>query len=148
MRFRSAGFSVESEMQFLAKHAKLRVMEVPITACYFDQPKRSVVAHGLLVIKGLLNLSVRYTPSRFFGLFGSVMLVISFLLPFRFIDAYVESPILVLGFTLCRFFLFIIGLLGLFAAMLLHPIRVWFSDLHRLVSEQQNDATQGSPPHP
>ena len=65
--FSSGGFSVESEMQFLAGDHKLRVAEAPVTALYPDAPKRSVIAHGLMVLQGMLRLVGQYRPLLFFG---------------------------------------------------------------------------------
>jgi hypothetical protein len=42
-KFHSQGFSVESEMQFIAGRQALRVTEVPITIRYQDKAKRLVV---------------------------------------------------------------------------------------------------------
>lgn len=135
MRFHSTGFSVESEMQFLAREAGLRVVEVPITSCYLDKPKRSVFSHGLLVAKGLVNLSERYKPSVFFGVCGSMSLVASFLIDLLLHDHFSDSRGLGLSLNMCDAFLFVIGILGLFAAIILHPIRLWLSDLKVLISE-------------
>ena len=55
MTFSSSGFSVECEMQFLARDLRLRVLEVPITIRYHDKPKRSVLKHGLIVLDGLID---------------------------------------------------------------------------------------------
>ena len=54
--FQSNGFSVESEMQILAQEHHLQVVEVPITIRYQDKPKRPVVAHGFMVLNGILQL--------------------------------------------------------------------------------------------
>jgi hypothetical protein len=43
-------------MQFLAQEHDLRVFEVPITIRYPDPPKRSVIVHGMRVLRGLLRL--------------------------------------------------------------------------------------------
>jgi glycosyltransferase involved in cell wall biosynthesis len=68
--FRSDGFSVESEMQFLAKEHGLRLVEVPITADYVEEAKRPVISHGLMVLNGVLRLIGQYRPLVFFGVPG------------------------------------------------------------------------------
>lgn len=135
MRFQSTGFSVESEMQFLAKEAGLRVAEVPISSCYLDKPKRSVFSHGLQVIKGLVKLSERYKPLVFFGVCGSFCLFASILLYFLSPDLFSGTRSLAMSVTMCEVFLFVIGSLGIFAAIILHPIRLWLSDLMLLIAE-------------
>ena len=79
MRFRSVGFSVESEMQFLAGKHHLRVRDVPITIQYPHKPKRSAVKQGLSVLVGDLKLTMNYRPLLFWSvpgliLFGSGMI--------------------------------------------------------------------------
>src|SRR5262245_3312134 len=46
--FNSESFSVESEMQLLARQHDLRLAEVSVTIRYPDKPKRSVIGHGLV----------------------------------------------------------------------------------------------------
>jgi glycosyltransferase involved in cell wall biosynthesis len=65
--FSAGGFSVESEMQFLARVHGLRLVEMPVTALYRDPPKRSLLAHGLLVLGGVVQLIGRYRPLVLFG---------------------------------------------------------------------------------
>jgi hypothetical protein len=65
--FAAAGFSVESEMQFLAQVHGLRLVEMPVTTLYQDRPKRSLVAHGLLVLGGVVRLAGRYRPLILLG---------------------------------------------------------------------------------
>ena len=73
--FQSEGFSVESEMQFLAQEHNLRMVEVPVTIRYPDKPKRPVWAHGLHVLNGVLRLVGRYRPLLFFGVPGMLALL-------------------------------------------------------------------------
>lgn len=135
MHFHSTGFAVESEMQFLAREAGLRVVEVPITSCYLDKPKRSAFSHGVLVISGLVNLSKCYKPLMFFFICGSFSFLIGFLIDLLLFDLYSESGALALSVQMCNALLFATGALGLFAGMILHPIRLWLSDLRTLITE-------------
>lgn len=73
MHFRSDGFSVESEMQFLANQHHLKVKDVPITIQYPHKPKRSAVIQGLNVLMGDLKLTMQYRPLLFFGFPGLVL---------------------------------------------------------------------------
>lgn len=73
MYFRSDGFSVESEMQFLAGQHHLRVRDVPITIQYLHKPKRSAVIQGLNVLAGDLKLTMHYRPLLFFGFPGLIL---------------------------------------------------------------------------
>jgi glycosyltransferase involved in cell wall biosynthesis len=73
--FSSRGFSVESEMQFLARAHGLRLVEMPVTTLYQDRPKRSLLTHGLLVVGGVMRLFGRYRPLFLFGGAGLGLLV-------------------------------------------------------------------------
>ena len=73
--FQSNGFSVESEMQFIAHELGLRLLEVPITIRYLDHPKRSVWQQGLAVLSGVLKLTGQYRPLFYFGLSGIVVML-------------------------------------------------------------------------
>ena len=54
--FGQSGFSVESEMQFLAQEHSLRVAEAPIHVCYAEPAKRNPVRHGAQVLNAIVRL--------------------------------------------------------------------------------------------
>lgn len=142
MYFHSTGFAVESEMQFLAREAGLRVIEVPITSCYLDKPKRSAFRHGLLVISGLVNLSKCYVPLMFFLISGSTSLLIGFLINLLLFNYYPESGALAFAVKIFSQLLFAIGGLGLLAGMILHPIRLWLLDLKMLIADMKSSSSR------
>lgn len=76
MHFTSSGFSVESEIQFIAKKERLRVLEVPITARYLDSPKRPALAHGLMVANGMIRLTREYRPILYYTM-SAILLLLS-----------------------------------------------------------------------
>ena len=121
--FASDGFSVESEMQFLAKRHDLKVDEVPITVDYVDQPKRSVVAHGLLVLNGILRLVGQYRPLLFFGLSGVLLLLFGLAWGLWVVELYQRSHELAVGYTMICIMCSIIGTLSLFTGIILHSVR-------------------------
>jgi hypothetical protein len=73
--FSAGGFSVESEMQFLARAHGLRLVEMPVTTLYQDRPKRPLVGHGLQVLGGVVRLAGRYRPLVLLGGGGLVLLL-------------------------------------------------------------------------
>ncbi len=123
LRFSSDGFSVESEMQFLAKELGLRVVEVPITADYVEKPKRPVVQHGLLVLNGVLRLVGQYRPLLFFGLSGLIVLMIGLGWGGWVVIIYQRTSTLAVGYAMISILLTILGSLSLFAGIILHSIR-------------------------
>lgn len=79
MTFQSQGFSVESEMQFLARDHQLKMSEVPITVRYEDKPKRNVFVHGWMVLEGILKLVRQHRPLLYFSVPGLAILALALL---------------------------------------------------------------------
>ncbi len=57
--FKEKGLAVESEMQFLAKEKKLRILEVPINTTYEERAKRNPLFHGFGVLVRVVLLIFR-----------------------------------------------------------------------------------------
>jgi glycosyltransferase involved in cell wall biosynthesis len=123
LSFDSSSFSVESEMQLLARDHRLLVSEVPITIQYLDKPKRPVISHGLTVLSGILQLVGQYRPLLFFGTGGMVFLILSLISGIGMIDTYRSSDQLPLGYTVISALFITLGALCLFTGILLHSIR-------------------------
>jgi glycosyltransferase involved in cell wall biosynthesis len=123
LTFSSNGFSVESEMQFLAQDLGLRFAEVPITIRYPDKAKRSVMAHGLMVLNGILQLVGQHRPLLFFGVPGLLVLLTGMGWGGVVVRIYSTSNELAVGYALISVLLTILGSLGLFGGIILHSIR-------------------------
>jgi glycosyltransferase involved in cell wall biosynthesis len=121
--FHSNGFSVESEMQFIARESQLKVMEVPITIKYLDKPKRSVVRHGLMVLNGLLKLIGQYRPMLFGGLLGLFLLLVAGAWSIWIVELYRQNHQLAVGYALISVILFVISNTVLTASFILHSIK-------------------------
>jgi glycosyltransferase involved in cell wall biosynthesis len=126
--FHSTGFAVESEMQFIAREFGLRVVEVPITIRYTDKAKRPVIAHGLIVLNGILRLMGQYRPLLFFGAPGTVMLVAGIIMGVVVVDIYARIQILAVGYVMISVLLSIVGMLLLSTGITLHSIRGLLTD--------------------
>lgn len=127
--FSSGGFSVESEMQFLAGDHKLKVVEAPVTTLYQDKPKRSVIAHGLMVLNGLLRLVGQYRPLLFFGAPGFFVLLGGLAWGLLVMDIYRRTSNLAAGYAMVSVLLSMIGMLALSTGITLHSVRGLLSDL-------------------
>jgi glycosyltransferase involved in cell wall biosynthesis len=127
--FSSEGFSVESEMQFLARELGLRVVEVPISADYAGKAKRPVIAHGLLVLNGLLRLVGQYRPLLFFGVPGLLLSLVGLVWGTWVVLIYRSTQQLAVGYALICVLLIVLGTLALFAGVILHSIRGLMLDL-------------------
>lgn len=129
IKFSSSGFSVESEMQFLAKEHALRMAEVPITIFYHDPPKRSVIKHGLAVLNGILGLVGQYRPLLFFGFTGSVLALVGLVWGIWVADRFYQTSELATGNALISVMLFIVGNIVLSTGFILHSIRGLLLDI-------------------
>jgi hypothetical protein len=125
----SRGFSVESEMQFLAHEQGLKLVEVPVTVRYPDRPKRPVWTHGLLVLNGLLRLVGQHRPLLFFGLPGALLLAGGFGMGAVVVRIYEVSKQLAVGYALVTLLLTILGTLSLFTGLTLHSVRGLLVDM-------------------
>ena len=121
--FASRGFTVESEMQFLAREHDLRVAEVAIRAIYDDPPRRNVFQHGLGVFNGLLTLVERHRPLLFFGLPGLVALFSGCALGLHVAQIYRATQTLAVGYGLLTIMLINAGLLAVLCGIILHALR-------------------------
>lgn len=121
--FTADGFSVESEMQFLAQQLKLRTVEVPITCAYADRPKRNMVGQGLEVLNGILRLIGQHRPLLFVGLPGAAALLFGLWWGVRVVDIYRRLGELAVGYTLIAVLLCILGSIALSTGIILHSLR-------------------------
>ncbi len=123
MRFGETGFSVESEMQFIAREHGLRVREAAITITYRDKAKRNVLAHGLFVLNGVMRLIGQHRPLLFFGVPGILLLVIAAVLGISVVSIYSDTGQLAIGYALITVMVGILGSLSLFTGVILHSVR-------------------------
>jgi glycosyltransferase involved in cell wall biosynthesis len=122
--FSSSGFSVESEMQFLARDKQLRMLEVPIVIRYHDEkPKRNVLLHGWLVLNGLLRLIGQHRPLMFFSIPGLLVFLTGLFLGVWVVEIYQQAGTLAVGYALITVLLSVVGLLALFTGIMLHSVR-------------------------
>jgi hypothetical protein len=123
LAFAEEGLSVESEMQFLANKAGLRVSEVPVSMGYYGKAKRSPLGHGMGVLNSILGLISRRIPLFFFGVPGLVMLAIGIWEGVRVIRGYETYHSLWIGPALIAVLMLIVGILSLFTGIILHNIK-------------------------
>jgi glycosyltransferase involved in cell wall biosynthesis len=123
LSFTEDGLSVESEMQFLANEAGLRVIEVPISMVYHTKAKRSPLAHGMGVLNSIVGLISRRIPLLFFGVPGLVMLGFGLREGWRVIEAWNHVHDFWLGPALVAVLLCIVGTLSVFTGVILHTVR-------------------------
>lgn len=129
--FQQCGFSIESEMQFQLRDHQLRAVEVPIKVVYAEPAKRNPVRHGLQVLNGILQLVGQTRPLLFFSGAGTAALCGGVLLGARIIEIYARTHQLAVGYGLITVLLCVIGVLLLFAGVILHSTRGMLLALQR-----------------
>jgi len=114
---------VESEMQFRAKEANLRVEEVAVGMDYHDEARRSPVVHGVGVFNSVVALISRRYPLMFFGLPGLVLLACGIWQGWRVMHFYNIENEFYIGPALLAVLLCSIGSLSIFTGLILYAIR-------------------------
>ncbi|HLE13550.1 MAG TPA: glycosyltransferase family 2 protein [Anaerolineales bacterium] len=127
--FCSQGFSVESEMQFLAHEYGLRIQEVDITVLYPDKPKRPLLFHGMLVLNGIIKLTGQYRPLLSFGLFGMILFLVGSAFSIRVLEVYLRTQDLAVVPALLSIALAFIGLTLWMTGFTLHSVRGMLRDI-------------------
>ncbi len=135
LNFESEGFSIESEMQFLARQHNLRILEAPITCLYQEPPKRNPLQHGLAVINGILRMIGQYRPLLFFGGGGLLLLLGGLVWGAWVVDIYRRIHTLAVGYALISVLLTILGSLGLFTGVMLHSVRGFMLEIKRYLGQ-------------
>ena len=136
--FGQTGFSVESEMQFLARQHGLKVLEVPVSCRYEERPKRNLLSHGSQVLNGVLRLVGQHRPLLFFGLFGVVLLIAGLALGRHVVEIFYAGGVLPVGYALITVLLVVVGVLALFTGIILHSIRILLLDLKSSLRSRGN----------
>jgi glycosyltransferase involved in cell wall biosynthesis len=121
--FRSNGFSVESEMQFIAQEHGLKMVDAPITIHYYDKPKRPVWRHGLMVLSGILRLTGQYRPLLFLGLPGLLVMFGGVIGGGWVVDIYRRNEQLAVGYALISAMMIMLGGIFLSTGITLHSVR-------------------------
>lgn len=127
--FHTSNFTVESEMQFLAREHGLKVVDVPITIRYTDKPKRSPWQQGMSVLNGILRLTGMYRPLLFFAGTGLVIMLLGLGLGIYVVDIYYRVKDLAVGYAILSVLLTIVGMLGVTTGVILHSVRGLLYDM-------------------
>jgi glycosyltransferase involved in cell wall biosynthesis len=123
LNFGSEGFSVESEMQFLAQENNLRLKEVPIHAIYLEPSKRNPVNQALSVINGIFTLAGQYRPLLFFGGSGTILLLAGIGWGVDVVSRFYHNGQLAVGYAMICILLSILGMILISTGFMLHSMR-------------------------
>ncbi len=138
--FHSSDFSVESEMQFVAREHGLKVVEVPITIRYTDKPKRPVWQHGLVVLNGILRLTGQYRPLLFIGLPGLLSFLVGVALGLRVVNIFLQVRQVAIGTGFASVLFAVTGLVMLSTGVILHSVRGLLAEMLHSHLDREKDA--------
>jgi glycosyltransferase involved in cell wall biosynthesis len=127
----STDFTVESEMQFLARQHNLRTLETPVVVDYDVALKRNPILHGMEVLNGILRLVGQARPLLFVSVPGIIVLALGLLLGLLVVDIYGRTHELAVGYALLTVLLAVVGILALFTGIILHTMRAFFIQISR-----------------
>jgi glycosyltransferase involved in cell wall biosynthesis len=131
IHFNSSGFSVESEMQFLAKEKGLKILEIPVTIRYLDKGKRPAIKQGMGVLNGILHMIGQYRPLLFFGGSGFVIMSAGIIWGIIVVERFAKTGHLAVGYTMICVLLSMVGLVLFSTGITLHSIRALLLNLFR-----------------
>jgi hypothetical protein len=140
MDLRSTGFSVESELQFIASENQWRVIEAPITCIYEEKAKRNPFQQGVQVLNGILNLVSQSRPLFYFGGAGAVVALVGILWWGMIAEIYANTGVFAIGYASLATLMIVLGVLALFQGITLQTLR----GISRLIIERErNKAAAG-----
>lgn len=150
-RFKQTGFSIESEMFNDAIENNIKIIEVPISMRYkgLDTSTETPGKHGFGVLNYILKIVMEKRPLLFFGVSGMILLVFGLLFGLYSLNFYFINNNMPFGPSLLAAILILLGVLSVFAGMILNSIRIMIQgqaqmDKHREelllknISEQLN----------
>jgi len=120
IQLRETGFAVETEMISVATTKGLKITEVPISAIYTkDSSTLNPISHGLGVLQRIATMISERRPVLFFGLFGSILIVLGLVAGIMVARTYFASLTLATGTALMSMLLITIGMLSIFTGVIL-----------------------------
>jgi glycosyltransferase involved in cell wall biosynthesis len=123
MDLRSTGFSVESELQFLAAEKQWRVVEAPISVIYEEKAKRNPVHQGLQVLNGIIKLVSQSRPLFFFGLSGAIVALTGIFWWAAILEIYSRTGAFAIGYASLATLMIILGVLAVFQGITLQTLK-------------------------
>ena len=123
LELKATGFGIESEMIANAAEKKLKITEVPISNIYTkDGSTHHPIWHGIDVLGRIVIMISQRRPLLFFGLAGTVLLVIGLILGIRVINIAANTGELPIGSTILTTMFIIAGILTIFTGIILNAL--------------------------
>jgi glycosyltransferase involved in cell wall biosynthesis len=123
LELRESGMAVSAETVIEAAEQGLKITEVPISVTYGpDSSTINPLAHGLGVFTKILVMISERKPLFFFGLCGTILVILGLIAGIRVIHLYSNSGVLPVGTTLASVLFLVIGAISFFTGLILRAI--------------------------
>jgi glycosyltransferase involved in cell wall biosynthesis len=129
LKFESEGFSIESEMQFLAQEDHLKIIEAPISVIYREAAKRNPFGHGYRVVSAIIRMVGQYRPLLFFSIPGVALLLLGVGWGIVVVLRFYEYGVLAVGYAMICVLLSILGMILISTGFMLHSVRGLLVDI-------------------
>jgi glycosyltransferase involved in cell wall biosynthesis len=117
------GMAISAETVAEAARRNLKIAEVPVSVTYDkDSSTLNPVTHGLGVLTKIVVMISERKPLFFFGLAGTLLVIIGLLAGIFALRLYSSSGIVSVGWTLLSIFFIIIGAISFFTGLTLRSI--------------------------
>ena len=133
----SKGFEIETEMTIHSLDKNFKIIEIPVQ--YRDRPNGSVsklntISDGIKVIGTMIKLFKDYRPSLFFGIIGTIFVIISIVFGFPVFKEYFDTG-LVPRFPTLIFsgFMLMVGIINYTCGVILEGINKKQRQLFELI---------------
>ncbi|MBA7708226.1 Undecaprenyl-phosphate 4-deoxy-4-formamido-L-arabinose transferase [subsurface metagenome] len=123
LKLKECGFAVVTEMIADAAEKGLKITEVPISIAYTkDGSTLNPIRHGFGVLARILAMISERRPLFFFGLGGSIMVVLGLIAGVRTLNILSAGGIMPTGTALLSVLLLTIGIFSIFTGIILHTL--------------------------
>ncbi len=123
IQLKENGFAIEAEMISQATAKGLKIGEVPISAIYTkDGSTLNPVSHGFGVLNRITVMISERRPLLFFGLFGSILIVLGLVAGIMVVRVLFAAHVLTTGTALISMLLITIGILSISTGIILNVL--------------------------
>ena len=126
LKLKENGMAVSAETVAEATSRDLKVAEVPVSVTYSkDSSTHNPVRHGLGVFTRILVMISERRPLFFFGMAGTILIVLGVIAGVRVIHLFSDSGILPVGTTMVAVVFLVIGMFSVFTGLILRALSRW-----------------------
>ncbi len=123
LKLKENGMAVSAETVAEASRRDLKVAEVPVSVTYRkDSSTHNPVAHGLGVFTRILVMISEGKPLFFFGIAGTILVVLGIIAGIRVLQLFAASNVLPVGTTMVAVLFLVVGVFSVFTGLILRAL--------------------------